>query len=273
MEVGEVVAKQLALEQIRTGAIPTGGSVNLTLFNYVRVCTTSDVAFTKLLTGSVFGQTSRFKSAVKLAAEVKVTSGSGQLRFEATDGTHTVNIDSAAFTNTATSELKLSLDCSTLTPNVRWTFSVYGSALGGGTLEVSRFLVYAEPQSQLSGPTLINFSPNTQVNATSFSLLESSVFIAFSYLGDVTAALDVPVQVALDPGVTAAEIKVVVSAMDAVSVTSEESVVSFTASGVKTLRVNYPNLPDPNPKVEIYGRVVSGTGYITLQHYEVIGVF
>lgn len=267
------MAKQLAVEQIRSSAIPTGGSVNLTLFNYVRVCQTSDVAFTKLFTGSVFGRTSKFKTAVKLSVEARVLSGSGQVRFEATDGTHTVNIDSATFTNTATEELKLSLDCSTLTPNIQWTFTVYGSALGGGTTEVSRFLIYAEPQSQMSGPTLINFSPSTSTNSTLYSLLDSSMFIAYSYLGDVTAALDVHLQVALASGVTGADFRVAVSSFVDGATVTEESVVSFTSSGVKMVRVPYPNSADPNPKVEIFGRVTGGAGDVTLVHYEVVGVF
>lgn len=265
---GKAVLVNEAEDALEFGAASGGGGSFVNLLHSAGNYSTTDTTYAVVASGQFIADTSRHSATLKVLIERAVSVGTGQVKVTVSDGTNSASAETATFTNTTAAQEFLEVDCSTLTTGLLWTVTVEAKNTGG-TTTVSRIKVFALPANDAPSQTALCIAPAATFNATAYgSALDTQYFLAHQFHADGNSLIEFPVKVSLGSGVTAAMVKVVVTGTFGGSTTSEQAEATFSAAGIQTLRVPYPDIAASQLKVEVFGKVTGGSGFGTLDHYE-----
>jgi hypothetical protein len=187
-------------------------------------------------------------------------SGSGRVKLSLSDGTTTVSAETDEFSGSGIDVL--SLDTSTLEDGSVWDFDVSAKTTDTSA-SIDRLKVLADPVNEFS-PVLALSGAGNSTNSTSFVELASGYFMAAGInvdsSGGIVALCD------LDLGsASGAELRVTITSGGS----SESATLSVSSSGVKEIRCPYPSVAASVASCRVEGRVTSGSGTISLRHYQV----
>jgi hypothetical protein len=240
--------------------IKGGGALVLTLAHSSEDKSTTSATYEDLYSGSIIAR-SAWHSATFLALVQR--SGAGQVRVTVTDGTHTAQVEGAAFT--AEGQDALVLDCSTLNDNAVWTITV-AALTSGGSATISRIKITADPVDAFS-PPFVASGTGGSTNTTTWAELASASVLPTALQPDGLSGVILSGAATLT-GATGAEVRVTVSGTVGATTTSETATATITASGVFRLDCRYPAIAAATMAVRIDGRVTAGTGTLALPTWQ-----
>jgi len=223
--------------------------------------------------GFFYFESSRLSSKIEYLIEELVVSGNGSIKIDISDGTSTVSKEYVNLTNSISNLISDKIDCSSLLDNTIYTIKAYLKNTTSNITSITRFYLYTTLTAKSNYPILINNTLDNSTDSKAYYLLDSSRYISHSYLGDNTTALDVIIQCDITSG-SSGSFKIVMEGKDDENLSdSKEVITNVNTSGIIKVRVPHISVPDPTPRIKIYGRITSSSGILNLKHYEVIGVF
>lgn len=232
-----------------------GGSLVLTLAHSTTSKSTTSATYEALYTGSFIGRSDWYEDPYEVMVG---RSGSGQIKVRLSDGTSMIESENAAFSSAGIDTF--SMASTALANNKVWTFTVFVKS--SATAYLDRVKLFVNPVNEFAPITYVTKKGNV-TNSAEFVPLGTSYFIAAGT--NVDAASRVLALCQVDKGTAASvEIRVTVSGTG-----SSESVTQSTStSGIMELRCPYPPVAAAVIECQIDGRVSSGAGTLSLDHYQ-----
>jgi len=248
------------------GGTSSGGSNLLTLLHTNNEATTSEITFDYLYDGVIIPDFTRHTNKLKIGT---ISSGNGQVQVQITDGTNTVTQNMTVINSVGRKKDSVNIDCSTLadvSTGKYWNVTIYAKAVTGD-YTLSKFTLQGIPVDFMSGQTMIQTNPMTSVSTNIATMLDTRNF-PINYAIDNSCQIRFLACVTLGTGVTSAELRCRLTTSNGSTVSTNECLLSVSASGIVQGYIDFPNIVAPTVKVEVLGRVVGGTGVVTLGHYE-----
>jgi len=244
-----------------------GGSAQLTLLHTNITETTSSTTMDLLFDGVLIPDYTRHTSQINIAT---ASTGNGQIQVQITDGTTTVTQNMAVVSSTGRFHDSATVDCSALldvASGAQWYISIYALSSDGTDYSILKFMMLGNPVDFMSGQTLILSNPATTVSSGTLTTLDTKYF-PVNYAIDNSCQTRFLVNATLGTGVTSAEIHCRLTTTNGVSVSTNEVVLTATASGIVQGYVDFPSIVAPTVRVDVLGRVNGGSGVVTLGHWE-----
>ena len=240
-------------------------AVTHTLWHTTDATGTISASYETLYQDGMIFHKSWYRTDVTFRVRWTQTGTGGRIRLTLTDGTNSAVAVTDALTATSGTAV-LTADCTGLTDNSLWTFSLDALAGTDGELTVTRIKASAPPVDMLT-PRKVLCDTGGSTNLTSYVQLGSGSLNPSD--GDAAANVIFEAKVTIDSGVTSAELQFNLSGTHN-NVTAVESVlVPVTASGLFRTDVSYPNSPDSFPAATVFGRILSGSGMLYLDYWQV----
>lgn len=264
--IGAVKCTDTANSSFALRGALSGGSNLLILIHTNNEATTSSNSLDLLYDSVMIPDFTRHTNQLKIGA---ITTGSGQMQVQITDGTNTVTQNMTLQVNAVRKKDTVSIDCSTLadiSTGKYWTITVSALATTGDYV-IHKFNLQGNPVDFMSGQTLILANPATAVSLVTPSVMDTKYF-PINYAIDNSCQARFLANIILGTGVTSAELKCRLTTTNGISTTYNECILTVGANGIVQGYIDFPSIVAAAVKVEIFGRVLAGTGIVTLGHYE-----
>jgi hypothetical protein len=120
--------------------------------------------------------------------------------------------------------------------------------------------------SSVAYDMLASSSPSALVSRP-LSILDTKYF-PINYAIDNNCQVRFLASVNMGAGVTGAEIRCRLTASNGTTSATNECTLTYTSSGILQGYVDFPSIIAPTVKIDILGRLLSGSGTVTLNHWE-----
>jgi hypothetical protein len=162
----------------------------------------------------------------------------------------------------------LTLDLTSVATNQPLALTIEGKSTSG-KITVSRLKAVADPVNEMAGVLAICVWPETSVSTTELSGLDDEILIPT--IGQGTVSTDSSVQFdayVVVEGASSAELQVVVSGSYNGETASEDALIPVNATGRYSSVIPFPSLVAPILKISVSGKIVSGSGSMSLDTWQ-----